>query len=57
MADVAYRALRAMLYLTGCYPYSTQDDAVNESHTHNSFYKLGIEEFDWEESELEKKLG
>ena len=56
MADVAYRALRATLYISGSYPYSIQDDKVNESFSHASSLKWGIKEFDDEESELEKKL-
>ena len=57
MADAAYRALRAILYTSGSYPYGIQDDKVNESHSHKSTLRLGIEEFEDEESELEKKLG
>ncbi|MEK6854075.1 MAG: hypothetical protein AABX60_01950 [Nanoarchaeota archaeon] len=57
MADIAYRAWRAMLYVSGSYAYTIQDDKVNESHSHASSLKWGIEEFDEEENELERKLG
>lgn len=57
MSDAAYRAWRAALYISGSYPYTIQDDKVEESFCHSSSLKLGIEEFDEEESELERKLG
>lgn len=56
MVDVAYRAWRATLYISGSYPYTIQDDKVNESFVHSFTYKLGIDEFDSEGSELEKML-
>lgn len=56
MSYTAYRALRATLYITGSYLHSLQDDKVNESHSHNFTYKWGIEEFDNEEMDLEKRL-
>jgi hypothetical protein len=57
MTDIAYRSFKALLYISGSYQYSISDDKVNESHSHAAFYKWGIEEFDEEESELEKRLG
>ena len=56
MADVAYRAMRALLYISGAYVYNLQDDKAHQARGHGSFLKLGIEEFDAEESELEKKI-
>jgi hypothetical protein len=57
MADMAYRAWRAMSYLSGSYPHTIKDDIVLQSHSHGSFYRFGIEDFDSEDNELERLLG